>query len=566
MKKFLAGLAAGMLLAGIAIVVVSFTMVRLGERRPSVPDGATLFLRLEDSLPERPPMEIPLFGPPARATVRDTWEALRAAAEDSRVRALVLMPRGVDAGWGKLDEVRQGIAAFKKSGKPVIAFLRNPGTREYYLATAAGQIYMPPEDFLEVKGLRAELMFLRGGLDKLGVEFEIEHAGKYKDAGDMFTRTSMTPETREVLNAILDQLYGRMVSTIAGARGKSPEEVRALIDQGPFTPPRAKAAGLVDDLLFEDQALDALKQRLGQKELKKITHLDYGRALRADGKRIALIAGQGAILRGRGTGFGEEDGIRSEDFIKLLRQAGEDKSIRGAIVRVDSPGGDALASDDILREMKLLSKKKPLVISMSDVAASGGYYIAMTGDPVLAYPDTVTGSIGVLYGKLNLRGLYDKLGIRKESITRGRFAALDSDYQPLGPEGRAKLRESIEHVYATFLARVAEGRKKQPEAVRPLAEGRVWMGEQAKERGLVDALGGLDAAVEMIRERAGIGKDEKVRLVAYPGRRGLLDYLASRQSPSFLEERAARLLEGFDLRLWSGGGLMRVMPYVVAVR
>ena len=566
MKKFLIGLVAGMLLAAIAGVVVFFAAVRLGERRPGVPDGATLFLRLEGELPEQPPVEVPFFGPPPHATVRDTWEVLGRAAGDARIRALVLMPRSLGAGWAKLDELRQSILAFKKSGKPVYAFLRNPGTREYYAASAADRVYMPPEDFLDVKGLRAEVMFLRGGLDKLGVEVEIEHAGKYKDAGDMFTRTSMSPETREVLDLALDQIYGRLVATIAEARRKKPEEVQALIDQGPFVPTRAKAAGLVDGLLYEDEVLAEIKRRLGQRDLKKISHLDYLKAGRGgEGRRIALVAAQGSILRGAASGLGDEDTIRSESFIKLLRQVGDDKSFRGVIVRVDSPGGDALASDDILREMKLLSRKKPLVVSFSDVAASGGYYIAMTGDPVVAYPETQTGSIGVIYGKLNLRRLYDKLGIRKDILIRGRFAAIDSDYQPLSPDGRGKLRESIDHVYRSFLARVAEGRKKKPEEIEPLAQGRVWMGAQARERGLVDALGGLDTAVQLVKQRAGMGKDEKVQLVAYPGRRGILDYLAARRAPAVFDERLARMLGDFDLRLWTRGGLMRVMPYSIRI-
>ncbi len=569
MKKFLLGILVGLLLAGMSVIILGFALARLGERRPDVADGSTLLFRLEGAVPEQPPIEVPLpfWETQTQVTVRDTWELLRQAAQDPRVKAMVFAPQGVGAGWAKLQEIREGILAFRKSGKPVVAWLRNPRTREYYLATAADRIYMAPEDVLDVKGLRAEVTFFRKTLDKLGVQMEVERIGKYKDAADMFTRTSMSEESREVLGSILDQLYGRLVDLIATSRKKSPEQVRALIDQGPFLGPQAKAGGLVDDLLFEDQVLEEVKKRLNQKDLKKISHRDYLRSASSAGKtsRVAFLVGEGSILRGRVEGPGSEDLIASETFIRLLRQVGSDAGIKGVILRVDSPGGDAIASDDILRELKLLSRKKPLVISMSDVAASGGYFISMTGDPILAYPDTITGSIGVIYGKVNLRGLYDKLGIQKEIMARGRFADIDSEYQPLSEAGRMKLRESVGGVYRSFLERVAEARKRKPEEIDALAQGRVWMGGQAHARGLVDELGGLDRAVEMVRARARIAPGEKIRLVPYPPKRSLIDMLLMRSAESAIDARIQEFLRGFDLRLWARGGILKVMPYTIRV-
>jgi len=570
MKKFLLGMLVGLVLAGMSLVILVFALARLGDRRPTVADGSTLVLRLEGPVPEQPPVDFlpPFWESQSPLTVRDTWEILHRAAEDKRIKALVLAPQGVDAGWARLQEIRDGILAFRKSGKPVIAWLRNPRTREYYLATAADRVYMAPEDVLDVKGLRAELMFVRKTLDKLGVQMEIERIGKYKDAADMFTRTSMSEETREVLTTVIDQLYGRLVGVVASSRNKSPEQVRALIDQGPFLAPRAKAGGLVDDLLYEDQVFDEVMKRLGQKEIKKISHRDYLRALvplPEKTRRIAYVVGQGTILRGRAEGPGSDGVIASESFIKLLRQVGNDAGIKGVIVRIDSPGGDAIASDDILREMKLLGRKKPLVISMADVAASGGYYISMTGDSIIAYPDTITGSIGVIYGKINLRGLYDKLGIQKETLKRGRFADIDSDYQPLSDAGRDKLRESIGSVYQGFLVRVAEARKRKPEEIDALGQGRVWMGAQARERGLVDELGGLDRAIALVRAKARIPAEERIRLAPYPPKRWLIDMLLARSMESVIDARLRELLGGFDLRLWSRGGILRVMPYSITV-
>jgi protease-4 len=570
MRKFLLGVVVGLAMAGLSVIILVFALARLGERRPTVADGSTLVLRLEGPAPEQPPVDIPLpfWESQAPLTVRDTWEILHRAAEDKRIRALVVEPQGYGAGWAKLQEVREGILGFRKSGKPVVAWLRTPRSREYCLATAAERISIAPDDWLDVKGLRAELLFVRKTLDKLGVQMEVERIGKYKDAGDMFTRSSMSEETREVLNAVIDQLYGRLTGTIAASRRKSPEQVRALLDQGPFLAAQAQAAGLVDDLRYEDQVFGDLARRLGQSELKKISHRDYLRAGAPAGeraRRIAYVVGEGSILRGRAEGPGAEEIIASESFIKLLRQVGSDAGIRGAIIRIDSPGGDSVASDDILRELKLLSGKKPVVISLADVAASGGYYIAMTGDPVVAYPDTFTGSIGVLYGKLNLRGLYDKLGIQKETLTRGRFADIDSDYQPLSEAGHKKLRESVDSVYRTFLARVAEARKRKPEEIDTVGQGRVWTGAQARERGLVDELGGLDRAVEMLRAKARIPAEERIRLVPYPPKRSLLDLLLSRSAETALDARLRELTKEFDLRLWARGGMLKVMPYSIRV-
>jgi protease-4 len=426
-----------------------------------------------------------------------------------------------------------------------------------------------------VKGLRAEMMFFRGTLDKLGVQIEVEHAGKYKDFGDMFERKDMSPETKEVMNSVLDDVYGRLLATIASARKKSVEEIRATIDEGPFLAQQAVSKGLIDELRYEDQMFGELKDRLKSGDIHKLSHRDYQRvtpaSLGLEGKpRIAFLVGQGDITRGSSSddGFGDE-GIGAEGFDKLLRRVGSDTSIRAVIVRIDSPGGDAMASDDIWREMNLLSKKKPLVISMSDAAASGGYYMAMTGDPIVAYAGTYTGSIGVVFGKPNVRGLFDKLGISEDSLQRGRFADIDSEYQPLSPAAREKLREGIDVSYHDFVTKVADARKRPYNQVEPLAQGRVWLGDQAKQRGLVDELGGIDRAIEIVKEKAKIGKDEKVAIVTYPPKRSILDVAMSRTPESMFESRAtpfAKLANAAHLKLLSHPGLLRLMPFAIEVR
>ncbi len=281
---------------------------------------------------------------------------------------------------------------------------------------------------------------------------------------------------------------------------------------------------------------------------------------------MALVVGEGTITGGLTGGWNGDGGIAAPSFVKLLRQGGGDAGIRGVIVRIDSPGGESFASDEIWREMNLLSRKKPMVISMSDEAASGGYYIAMTGDPVVAYPATYRGSIGVVYGKANLRGLYQKLGISKELMTRGRFAAIDSDYAPLDEAGRRKLREGVDGNYRAFVGKVAEARKRKFEEIEPLAQGRVWLGAQAHRLGLVDELGGLDRAVELVRQKARIPRDQQVSLVIYPPKRTLLDLLLNRPLAARPPAWARSFLDRWPVEALSRGSLFRLMPYAVDVR
>jgi protease-4 len=592
-KRFLLGILCGFLLAGLALVIIGFAVARFGSRPPSVADNSTLFLRLTGDLPEIGQAELPFAGlqAPPELTLMETWDVLRKAAVDSRIKAIALEPYGVDAGWAKLSEVRDSIIKFKKSGKPVIAYLRNPSARDYYLATAADKIYISREDILDVKGMRVEMMFFKRGLDKLGVELEIEHAGKYKDAADAFVRTEATDETREVMNAMLDQLYGDLVNTIAAARGKTPEQVRTMIDSGPFLAPDAEKMGLIDGLLYQGEYEEAIQKRIGQDsgkdKLTKLSAKDYAQ-ISADslglegGTRIAVVMAQGEISRGTGQGGlnASADNLQSASFNALLRKVGDDSSVKGVILRIDSPGGDAIASDEMLEEVKRLSKKKPMVISMGDVAASGGYYMAMSGDPVLAYPNTITGSIGVIFGKVNLKGLFDKLGVDVELMKRGKFADVDTSVHALTPEGREKLKLGIDHVYQSFLARVAEGRKRPVAEVAELAQGRVWMGAQAKGNKLVDEMGGYDRAIELVKQRAKIASGDKVRLVVYPEKKtaiqmlfGSTEELLQGGSDTAIQARIERqinaqlrtVMPGANVRTLLPGGMLKILPYGISV-
>jgi protease-4 len=465
--------------------------------------------------------------------------------------------------------MRADLDRFRKAGKPVYAYLRTPGAREYYLSMAADRIYLGGSDLVMLRGMRAELMFFKKSLDKLGVVVEVEHAGKYKDYGDMFTRSDMSAETRDVMNLLVDDLYGNVVAKIAAGRKKTPEEVRSIIDQGPFTATQAQKAGLVDALKYEDEMWGELKDRLKTGEPHKLALDDYLKvppeAVGLGGKsRIALVVAEGEIERGdAGDNGADESKLTSYGFNKLLRKVRNDATIQGVIVRIDSPGGEEVASDEMWREMSLLSRKKPVVISMSDVAASGGYDMAMTGDAIVAYPQTETGSIGVVFGKPNLHGLYDKLGITKDAVERGKHADVESDYTPLTPEEREMLRRGIDESYRDFVNRVANARHRSFNQIEPLAQGRVWLGDQAKERGLVDELGGLDTAIDLVKQKAKIPVAERVNLVMYPSRRSIVDVLLRRDTDDPLQTRLAQVFGRAPFHAWMKGGMLRVMPYWV---
>ncbi len=584
MVKFLLGLLTGAIVVILVIVIAAFAVASLRTRPPSIADGSTLILHLNGDAPEAPPVDlsIPFIQERTPVTVENIWSMLRHAAADPRIRAVVFEPAGASVGWAKMQEIRADLEQFRKSGKPLIAYLKAPATRDYYMASACSKIYMSPVDVLDLKGVAFELMYFKNTLDKLGVHVDVEHAGKYKDYGDMFTRTSMSPETNEVMSSLADDIYADLVNTIAKGRGKDPSAVRAIIDEGPFLAKDALAKGLVDELRYEDEAFGELSRTLHQAALTKTTEREYvsvpDSAVGAGGgDRIAFVVGQGTIVRGD-PGSSGESGLEAEAFDRILAKVGNDKNIKGVIVRIDSPGGEVVASDDMWRAMSELHRRKPVVISMSDDAASGGYYMAMSGDTLVAYPGTMTGSIGVVFGKPNLHGLYDKLGISKDFVSRGRFALIESDYQSLSEAGRAKLRAGIDADYESFVGRVAAARKKPVSVIEPLAQGRVWLGDQAKANGLVDELGGIDRAIELVKAKAGIPAGNKVRLVLYPGKRSVLDVLFRSSPDSEAEARVDALLSGVgfgplqqawrnaSLRVWMRGGMLRMMPYSIQIR
>lgn len=583
MLKFLLGVVVGAILVVVVGILILAGLASLRSRPPAVAQDSTLVLHLTGDLPERPPVDLPFdgFGQRTELTVQQVWSELKRAAADSRIRAVVIEPQRLSIGWAKMQELHAELEEFRKSGKPLYAYLKTPNTRDYYVATAATRIFMGPQDLLDLKGVRLELMYFRKTLDKLGIVVDVEHDGKYKDFGDMFTRTDMSPETSEVMNGIADRVYGDLVKVISTSRGKTTQEIEDAIDHGPLLSNAVAARGLVDALCYEDEMFGRLKNRIGVRILKVGEHT-YARTADTGGTagsaaKIGFVVAQGGITRGDPDSDGDMDDIQAESFVKLLQRVESVPDLKGVIVRIDSPGGEVYATDAIWREMNALAKKKPVVISMSDAAASGGYYMAMNGSPIIAYPETLTGSIGVVFGKPDLHGLYDKLGITKDGVQRGRFAGIESDYKPLTPEEKQKLKQGIDETYQTFLKRVSDARRRPVEQIAPVAEGRVWLGEEAREKGLVDALGGIDRAIELVKVKANLAASSKITLAVYPEQRSLFDVLFSRSSQATMVGKIraaiglpaqiglARTLDSPQVRSFLRGGFLTVCPWVWSI-
>ena len=579
MVKYLLGVASGFVLAILLALAVLMAAVMIQSAEPAIPSDAVLEIRLSGPVPEHMATDFSLEFlesgmPPTLLQIRN---AFKKAAKDDRIRAIVLRCGGLSVGWGKAQEIRWAIEEFKESGKPVVAFLQVGSSLDYLIASAADQVFLTPEGFLDVKGLRAEVTFYQNTLRKLGVAAELHQIGKYKAAAEPWVRSSMSDAFREVLNSVLDEVYGQFLETVGAARGKSVEELAAILDNGPFTPQRALEAGLVDDLRYEDECFDALKEQLGLEDLQRLKLSRYRSvslaSLGLSGEhRIALVYAVGSILRGKDEteSFFGADILGSDSFSQTLREVKNNDDIKAVVVRINSPGGDAIASDQMWRDMNRLSERKPLIISFSDAAASGGYYIAMANAPIVAYPGTMTGSIGIFYGKLNLRGLYDKIGISKEILTRGKFAAIDSDYRGYSTEERDKLRQELEVFYRNFVQKVADARKREWDDIHQIAQGRVWMGSQAVANGLVDELGGLDRAIEMAKEAAGLEPTDKVTLVTYPTPKKFIDVLLdpdrfATRSPAV--DRLRAYFAGIDS--WPAllqGGFLRIAPYSITIQ
>jgi protease-4 len=518
----------------IAVLGIAIVVSALRGNRPSIQDNSVLTLRISGALPDYVPDDPfrRIFGAQPQS-LGSLLAQFRKAKVDKRISAVMLDIDMSEAGWAKSEEIRGAIADFRASGKPVYAYMEMGLNKDYYIATACDKIFVPPPGELFTIGLAADVMFFRGSLDKLGVYPDVYQIGKYKSAGDMFTQKQMTEAHKEYINSLLDDLYGRYVEGIAKARNKSVDEVKSLIDNAPYSATQAKDAGLIDGALYHDDVEKDLKKRLGYKdndELHIARGSDYKQISQESlglnkGEKIAVVYAAGDIVSGRSSfgGSGEET-IGSDSLVRTINEARDDKGVKAIVLRIDSPGGSGLASDIIWRAVEAAKAKKPVVVSMGDVAASGGYYIACNANKIVAEPSTITGSIGVVGGKPVIKGFYDWIGVSNEYVMRGKNAGMFRETEKFNDSEQAKFREFLNNTYDDFITKVGKGRNKDKDYINSIGQGRVWTGSQGKEKGLVDEYGGLDKAIEVAKQLANIPADKSIQRVIMP------------QPPTFFEQ------------------------------
>jgi protease-4 len=508
------------------------------NRAPSVKAHSYLEMHLSGQIHEKAEADIftSIFGIKPPLSLYDIWRNIQKAKYDSRIDSLVLRLGFLQCDWAKIEEIRQSILDFRSSGKKVYVYIGEvlDFDKEYYLASACDTIVLHPLGNLILNGIGGYVPFFKNSLDKLGIEAEFEQVEEYKTASHMFTEEGYTPAHREMMFSIYSHFFELYIKGAAAARNIPEETFRGLIDQAFFRAEKAKEYQLVDELLYEDEFLNLLNR--GGPRKTRISHAQYTNitpsSLGLDrGKKIVLIYGMGPIH----TGAGMYQTMGSASIAALIRRVRMDATAAALVFRIDSPGGSAIASDIIWREIALTKKIKPVVVSMSDVAGSGGYWVAMNADRIVAQPQTLTGSIGVVAGKFNLSGLMDKLGITSERVAFGKLADMFTVFRALTPEEKALLKEHILWMYKKFTSKVAEGRGLQEEEVDRLGKGRVWTGQQAKEVGLVDEMGGLSKAIELAKELAKIPASEGVRLEVWPKKASFLESIF-RRSPIKTQE------------------------------
>lgn len=464
--------------------------------------GSVLTIKLSGKISEQPQGRFSNV-----VALPDLTLSLMKAALDPRIKGVCVKIDPLQCGWSKVQEIKRHVEFFRKSGKFSMAYIERAGEKEMYLATGFEEIYAPPSASISIRGISVKGTFLRGVLDKIGVEPEIRRIGNYKSAGDQLLRSDMSEYQREQLTTLLEDIYDDFVESLATSRGKTKEEIMDFIDEGVFDMQRFKEVGLLTDLLYEDQINDLLKERTDGKEdeLRFVRFKRYKnvspKAFGFGGKKtVAIIRTSGAIVGGEGRG----GVITADKLIAQLRALKKNKRIAAVVLRVDSPGGDALASDLMWREIQKFAEEKPIIASMSDVAASGGYYMSMACQKIVAESLTITGSIGVVTGKFSLAELYRKAGYGSETISKGKYAEILNESRPFNDFEADLFDKSAQHAYEQFRNKAASSRNMEIEEMQKIAQGRVWTGKQAVEIGLVDEIGGLHKAVQLAKEAANI--------------------------------------------------------------
>lgn len=545
--KFVLATIFGIILSFIILVVflVAVVVSASGDRTTLVEDNSILYVSLKNSVEERTP-DNPLegldflgLGGDKSIGLKDILANIKKAKSDDKIKGIFLDESYMQSGQATTEEIRNALINFKKSGKFVIAYSEIYTKGFYYLASVADKIYLNPKGMLEFDGFNSEVTFLKGTLDKLGIEAQVIKVGTYKSAVEPYILTKMSDANRLQVTSYINSLYDHYLTGIAKSRGINKDSLYKYADALYIREPEdALKYRLIDGLKYKDEIITELKKRTGigaKTDLNTVDLVDYTNTMGSDkdgetsANRIAMVYASGEISGGEGN----DTNIGSESLSKALRKVRLDDKVKAVVLRVNSPGGSSLASDVIWREVMLTRKVKPVVVSMGDVAASGGYYIACAADSIFAQPNTVTGSIGIYALLPNMQKLFnDKLGVTFDNVKTGKYADMGAVDRPLTADERAILQAQVNRGYFDFTKAVADGRHKTREYIDSIGQGRVWTGEQAIKIGLVDRLGNINDAV---RSAAKMAKLKNYRIVDYPDQKSVLKSLSSNLSSKMRE-------------------------------
>jgi protease-4 len=546
MKKLVIRILA--ILGFIYLVTIIVTIMMLSGRKGKVPATTILEANFEQPLVEDiPETTTAKFALQDRTTVRDVVDALDRGAADDRVKGMVARIGAVPMGMAQTQELREAVARFRSHKKFAVAFAETfgefgPGNNAYYLATAFDQIYLQPSGDVGLTGVMLETPFIKGTLNKLGASFHGDHRYEYKNALNTFTETKYTAPHKEAMEKVMNSWVGQLKDGICSARQISPDQFQNVVDKGPYLGKEAVDAKLVDGLAYRDEVYDQVKKKASDAEFLYLDkYLDRAGRPHDKGKTIALIYGAGGVTRGKSeyNAVNGSQNMGSDTVAAALRAAVADKDVKAILFRVDSPGGSYVASDTIWREVVNARKAgKPVIVSMGDLAGSGGYFVAMAADKIVAQPGTITASIGVLGGKILSSGLWDKIGISWDEVHNGANATMFTGVQDYSPAEWQRFQDWLNRVYVDFTSKVADGRKLPKDKVLEIAKGRIWTGEDAKGLGLVDELGGFDTALNLAKKSANIAEREEVKVVVFPHKKTLLESLLQREGPDNSEKEA----------------------------
>lgn len=557
--KYLLATITGIILVNVIVFLLFFGMIAAfssAEKPQKIEANSILHLKLDYEIPERSD-DNPFksfssfsFETKKQMGLNEILFNIKKATSDSNIKAIFLDVTTMSAGLATIEEIRQALIQFRKeSQKPVYAYADYYSQLNYYLCTAADRIYLNPQGVVELKGLVSQIMFVKNMLEKLGIEPILIRHGKFKSAGEMFMLDKMSPENKEQTLAYVKSLWDYMLSEISIQRQIPVERLNVIADSLLADDANnCMKLGLVDKVMYYDEFLNELKDYTQKKEIKDLSFISLPKYAKVPAKfesgkkeKIAVIYAVGQIDLGEN----DDDKIGGNEMAEIIREVRNDKDIKAVVFRVNSPGGSALASEIIWREMVLTKKVKPVIVSMGDVAASGGYYISCPADAIVANPTTITGSIGVFGLMWNgQKFLNEKIGVTVDGVETNMYSSIGSSTRPIKPYEQQVIQKSVDNIYNVFISRVADGRGKTTQEVDSLGQGRVWSGVHAKELGLIDEFGGLEAAIELAKQKAKI--TGKARIVEYPKKMPFFDQLLK----DMQENASAKMLEK-QLGPWS---------------